>query len=517
MQPNSNSLDDYGIELLKQKSDLAGRQWHLTPIMEELYKQKIATDPNKKALYYNVNATEKIKETIDYCIEHDEYLVAECVGVPSSGKSSDMLAIARLLQKSWYYKLKADYMAGKRDDFYVPQIYIGSSVEETQAFFKDARKGDIIFQDEDPTGSGSGINTLLKNINNILSICRETCINFIFVSPEMTAFLGENVTLRLEAISKDYKRRVNRMALYTPNNIALGYVYVHILAETDKLIVRYLKIKRANIAKIKESGGGFSTGFKEGDREEWANKIVDYLINKVGIEAAIKLPKGYIRAVCRWMVKGKTSKDQEDIAYDVGFELQKRYGVYEVEDIVELEEGNLRALQTNVIEDKELLELIYSHIEPTTMHERLGKAWFKYYYIDGFNQEPATEAINEEFKTSYDRSSFLNVFFLAVQQNLLGTAVERAIQEAYYPETKYIAGNAMPDLEGTDFIVEIKARRDNDKRRPLKLIEDEVYLKEYLERQHQIHLVIVSYGKQKCIINTYDLSYSSGENTSNVT
>ncbi len=92
-----------------------------------------------------------------------------------------------------------------------------------------------------------------------------------------------------------------------------------------------------------------------------------------------------------------------------------------------------------------------------------------------------------------------------------------AIQETYYPDCKHIAGNGLPDLQGEDYIVEIKGRRDNDKRRPLKLIEDEVYLKEFLEKDYPIQLVIVSYGKQKAMINTYELTYKDGKNSGNVT
>jgi len=501
---------NYQLAALRDPTDMQGRKWHLTPIMEALYKDNIATDDKYRALKYNVNATDKIAKTIKYCVEHDEYTVIEIVGATSSGKSQFALRTATDLRVEWYRQLKEDCRKGLREDYYMPRVHIGSSVEETQSFFKKARKGDVIIQDEDPDASGSGANTLLKNIKNILSICRESCINFIFVSPDMASYLETLVTFRVETMSKDYKRRITKAALYTPKNLALGYVYVEILPKDDKLVIRYLKVKRANIQKIKDAGGGFSSTFKEKDILKYAEKIADYFVDRYGIEDAVNLSIGRIKDMCRWSIIGKPQRDQEAVAYYVAEVLKERYSIYEVEDVEEDEDGELKAVLIDTKDDVELLEIILAHSKGKTESEKLGIAWFEEYYINGLNQEPATDKINEDFNTNYDRTSFLNTHFPAFQRTIIGKAAEKAIHEAYYSESKIDGGQGKPDLVHDDWIGEIKARTSKDKRRPLKLIEEEVYLKEYIKRGDPVRLITISYGKQSCIVKVYDISYSKG-------
>ena len=495
------------LDALKEQSDMEGRKWHLTPIMEALYKQKIYTDPNKAALKYNVNASDKVMKTIQYCVAHDEYFVAEIVGVPGSGKSLVALELSVEIRVPWYNQLKEDCKQGKLDDFYMPVVYITSSVEETQAIFKKARKGDVIIQDEDPDASGSGAKTLLKNIKNILSICRELCVNFLFVSPDMADYLGSLVTLRLESMSKDYKRRITRTALYTPNNIALGYAYIKILPVNDKLMIRYHKRKSANIKKIREAGGGFSATFNEKDIIDYAEKIANYFVERYGIVEAVSMSISRIKDVCRWSIKGKTTKDQESVAYYAREILEDLFKTYEVEDVEEHEDGEYKATLIDDVENLELLESILAHAKPKTLQEKLGVAFFEEYYINGTNQAPATDKINEDFDTTYDRTSFLNTHFPAFQKGIMGACVEKAIHETYYPDCKLRAGQGEPDIDCKDYIVEIKARHERDKRRPLSLIKDEAYLDKYLKKNHPIRLVVVSYGKKRCSIKTYKLEY----------
>jgi hypothetical protein len=187
--------------------------------------------------------------------------------------------------------------------------------------------------------------------------------------------------------------------------------------------------------------------------------------------------------------------------------LNDRYQTYEVEDVEEHEEGEYKATLIETIDDADFLQSILANAVPRSEHEKLGVAWFEEYYINGVNQGPATDMINENFDTAYDRTSFLNVFLPAFQKGILGSCVEKAIHENYYPECELKAGQSEPDLVHPDYIVEIKARRAKDKRRPLKLIEDEAYLEGCLKRKHPVKLVVVSYGKQSCIIKTYDLAY----------
>ena len=512
---------DYQLDALKDKTDMAGRKWSLTPIMEELYKNKIRNDPNKRALFYDVDATEKLAQTIEYCVDHDEYFVAEIVGVPSSGKSLLGLKISVDLRVAWYRKLKENCRKGLREDYYMPRTYISSSVEETQSLFKRAIKGDVIIQDEDPDASGSGANTLLKNIKNILKICREACINFIFVSPDMAEYLGSSVTLRLETMAKDYKRRITKVALYDPINVAIGYVYKEILPEDNKLMIRYLKRKRANIEKIKQAGGGFSATFKEEDIMVYAEKITDYFIERYGIQKAATTSLGRIKDVCRWHIVGQTTKNQEAVAYFIQEILQERA----------LDQKDKKVLDDNIVvskrgidyywenyrteHDVELLQTTYDLASKMKMNDgqKRGCETFKHYYIGGNSQKEAAKLVSKDMGGSKSSGMYFRTrrkgisagYLQQFQESVLGTAGELAVQQWYYPAYTYDGKTGEPDLIGDNHIVEVKTRATD--RSPEDMISEESYVRKLMQEKKPIDIVIYHYSEEATEVKFWKVVY----------
>ena len=512
----------YQLDALREPTDMAGRKWHLNPIMEKLYKEKIANDDNKRALKFNVDASNDVPKTINYCVEHNEYLVVEIVGVPASGKTNVGLKIATDLRVRWYKKLKEDCRKGLREDYYMPRVYIGSSVEDTQSFFKKAQKGDIIIQDEDPNASGSGADTLLKNIKNILSICREACINFIFISPTTASFLDKLVAFRLETMAKDYKRRVTKAALFTHGNeIALGYAYIHILDEDNKLVVRYLKIKRANIEKIKQSGGGFSATFKEKNILFYAEKIADYFVDRYGIEEASRLPLARLKDKCRWSIVGHNVKNQEAVAYFVSEILQERLldikkeGIMDKSITVSKQGINYVWENYRTEYDVGLLQSTYDLASKMKMNDgqKRGCEAFKHYYIDGNSQKETAKLIHKKMGGSKSSGMYFRVrrkgisagYLQQFQESVLGTAGEIAVGNWYYPNYTYNGKQAEPDLVGDNHIVEVKTRSTD--RSPEDMISEESYVRKLMKEKKPMDVVIFHYSEESAVIKFWRVVY----------
>lgn len=176
-----------------------------------------------------------------------------------------------------------------------------------------------------------------------------------------------------------------------------------------------------------------------------------------------------------------------------------------------LEENQVSWERVDVIEDADFLELIYDKISEALKgvktkkyKPRHAEAW-KAHYIEGISWDHIAESLGflstSTFLNSYNSGGWMSI----LSKEVLGYAVELALQERYYPECNVVGGNTpgQPDLldEKTGLMVEVKMRKRIE-RASLKMLSQQEL--QNLKAGKPTQVVIVTYGAQSCEIHVWE-------------
>lgn len=503
---NRNHLNYIKRNLMRYnpREDL-GEEIVWDPLEKLQIEDNIKNDPKYAALKYNRDATQHLIDKIDFAVKHNRNIIAISIGVPGAGKSYATYAVAMMTSGKFGEKL------GK-----VTQV----DLEFTQADFLEAVtktvdcEGNSVIQDEDPRGFGSGQLTNEGAFENLGKTVRKKNLNIFIVSPIMPKL--KNVGFVIEWFAYYPKTRIAKGVLYTRKRLALGYIYVEILPSEDYII--YEERKDAFLDNMIASGGfGIDNYSDERYQRDFNDLLQNVLLTDPEMKKTRILSKAYRYA------RGDT-KYQAMIAEDVYFELKenKPKGKQKGErGKVGLGELKFDWELLDTIEDPQIGDFIYKHSQPRTREQKLGHAWWKYYFCTADAKgEQASDFINEEFNEDVTKMAYYNTFFPKFRSDYecFGRAVEYAIHERYYPTYEIDAGQGKPDLIGKSDFIEVKARKNGTTRDILGYFtnkdkdKDRSYIWELLKQGEDVKLVEVVYApKQKFTINVYRLYIDKSE------
>jgi hypothetical protein len=304
--------------------------WSIRPSELELIKEKVRHDRTKQALKNDFIVNEMVMDEFEWGLAESAMTVIEILGIPGVGKSVLGLTLARHLQMLWTDKLLEWWNAGpfvreeledgtileysltffketKHKEFYLPTIRIGFNMGQTTKHINEARKGDVVIQDEDPSLAGINARSIQDQIENLLKIMREACINLIFISPVIVNYIA-TPSFVLEAVAKDVERRLTAAAYYDRQHNAHGWTVFEILPEEDPLMVYYLSKKRENISKIKAASGKEGVQFDKDDLMRDANILYKFLKdNEIVDFKRDKVTKEFLKTMLLFTeIKGST-------------------------------------------------------------------------------------------------------------------------------------------------------------------------------------------------------------------
>lgn len=468
------------------------------PIEKKDLEHLIETDPNYAVLKKKYDATHILMSKIDFSVKHNRSLNFEITGIQGAGKSYAGIALGYVIAGKWSDKLEKETELNL--EFELPQVLELISLHS---------RGDLLIQDEDPRGFGDGVRTNEEAFENLIKTLRKLGISFIIISPYET---NVKVHFKIEFISYVSKTRIATGILFTRKGLVLGYVYIKILDNKDYL--NYEKKKDAFIDKMQLSSGFGVDNYDEDRIERDIEKL-----RKIIVDIDPRMKKGEISVESGIIVKGNT-RYQKLIANRVYRILNKRtkeepVGTGSVGD----RKLSWKLLKT--INDKDIGELIYKHSQPETPMQELGREWWKQYYCtEGVTMSSCEIYMNENHgelirkSTASGKDSLSGTYLdgkvlheFTENQNTWGDAVERAIQELYYPKHKIDARTGKPDLIGKDFI-EIKGRPKVDESRSVEsYFGANSYVWDFLEKGKDVKLVLLFYGsKNEIELKFYQLS-----------
>jgi hypothetical protein len=536
--------------------------WSIRPSELELIKQRIKTDRNKQALKNSFAVNDMVLDEFEYGIQEAAMTVIEILGIPGVGKSVLGLTLARHLQMLWTIKLKEWWEAGpfvtetledgmvirysltffqetEHKEFYLPTIRIGFNMDQTTRHIQEARKGDVVIQDEDPSLAGINARSVQEQIENLLKIMREACINLIFISPETVSYV-RTPSFVLEAIARDNNRRLTIAAYFDRQHNAHGWTVYEILAENDPLMVYYRKQKRANINKIKAMAGKEGAKFNKDDLMRDATILYNFVKESGVVDIDnVSVTKDFLKTMIMFIddIKGSvkyidavamtlkqildTKKSISDAVSTPGMVSLSRttYVTSDDEFVIELEE---------VIEDDSFIDLMFRmnaealehkekcgdgnkklHVEynrvplPEDVDEsddwydwkvyedkgvrsKHAEAWYLYYGKDYPLQQVAEALAHHKADGELTASAISNNYkqsgWRAIYQiELAGYAAEVAFKERYCPDEdgwELVAGHGDIDLKNheDETWVELKIR---NRLKPKERVEEQITMFEF--------------------------------------
>jgi len=478
------------------------------PLEKLQIEHNIKTDPNYAALKYNRDATPYLIDKIKFAVKNNRNIIAISIGVPGAGKSYGTIALAHYTSGQFAEKLEKQTKVGLR---FTQADFLQMVTEDTDCH------GDSFIQDEDPRGFGSGQRTNAEAFENLGKVVRKKNLNIFVVSPVEPDI--KNLGFIVEFFAYYPKTRIAKGVLYTRKKLALGYFYIEILDAEDYVV--YEEMKDEFLDKMVASGG---LGI-ENYTEEMIQRDFNALLQNV-ILTDPNMPKTRIHNKAIRYAKGNT-KYQAMIADDVFYYLQKNPtgGTGKApkgeKGVVGLGERKFDWELLESVNDPSLGDLIHAHSRPTTRHQELGKAWWKYYFCtEDAKGQQAADFINDEFDEDNVKMAYYNTFFpkFTGDEQCFGKAVERAIQERYYPDYKIDGGTGKPDLIGKDDYIEVKIRKKGTTRDIYGYFtnkdskKDSSYIWELLKNKEDVKLVEVVYAsKRRFTINVYRLYIEEGE------
>lgn len=538
------------------KDKRKSQAWVVRPVHKMLVARHIKEDSDKKALKWDKDVTGLLGSSLMFAFKYNDFNVIEIVGPSGHGKSTLGLYLAAWMQN-----------IGLKTYNRLPSIFISFSEDETQAYMRHAKQGDIIIQDESPNLVGAGKNWFRDNLQNLMDTMRAANIHFIFISPRADAIGNLNQQVILEAYARNFEIRENRFAMYDRQRAALGWVQLPILDDDDPLMVTYLKKKMDNIASLKGEGGSRSGGGSLKDKSmRDIDKLFDFITTSelYANEHIVNMPaveitgiaeelltgtSGYIRSIVRvtkrklndYVTTGMSERVLKDTIIDKRkgnrhyfintenievFEIlkdiyntdvstlyynDKDLPIYYENDIIIYDEE-----KDSYIKNPDCDFSIYKNTSNQDAKIAIGRAFFALYILGSQSGDAAAEYLNETLGLTYNRENYLNVYQKAYRESIiLATAAEIAVKDWFYPNAEHVAGQSQPDLLHKDYIVEVKIRSMTDKRNINEIIftEGGSYLYDYIERGYPIKAVRVFWGKKGvksvCYVEFYDITYES--------
>lgn len=238
-------------------------------------------DPKNRKLRWD--ATDVIYQEMEYRAQKGWNFVSDVYGDPGIGKSS--LAIG--LYEKWKEIVKKLGFERK------PRLFTTFSRWQTAQVTKQAKKYDLIVQDEDTLLSGSGSRTSEDALSNILSIIRQEQICFIFVGPKEKTL--NVVNFSFEVVLQNEQERKNLVKVYNHKARLVGRAELPILRDKE-LEAEYLRRKTENIERIKQSQGRDSEILDPAQLEQDMQTVLEHsreqgwdLKNKKRITVACRL------------------------------------------------------------------------------------------------------------------------------------------------------------------------------------------------------------------------------------
>jgi hypothetical protein len=274
--------EDYALTFLQMgqtKQPDPDAEWMISPTEEILLERRIRHDSEMKAVKKKRSAGNYISETIAFRVENNEMIVAECWGIPGSGKSHSIVSLIytnvipeayKRLVRDWLEKTDENYAAAiiyrdeqrasgrdiglgysaielmkRRGIWREPLVHITFSVAETLRAIREAKELDVIMQDEDPGLMGRGSETAKTKIQTILKLMRKKRISFFFISPVRIQYITTgNLAFEVTHKKNPLTARITRGILYDREHVSLGW-YQHKILEADE---RLLDVRLFNLA-----------------------------------------------------------------------------------------------------------------------------------------------------------------------------------------------------------------------------------------------------------------------------
>jgi hypothetical protein len=382
--------------------------WSIRPSELELIKERLRSDRSKQALRNDFVVNDMVMDEFEWGVAESAMTVIEILGIPGVGKSVLGLTLARHLQMLWTERLIEWWKEGpfvkeinedgeeieyslkffeetKEKEFYLPTIRIGFNMAQTTRHIKQARKGDVVIQDEDPALAGINARSIQDQIENLLKIMREACINLIFISPVLVNYIS-TPSFVLEAVAKDIGNRLTAAAYYDRQHNAHGWTVFEILPENDPLMVYYLTKKRENIARIKAAAGKEGVQFDKDDLMRDANILYKFIKdNEIADIDSGKISRDFLKTMTMFTDIQGSGKYLDAVAMTLKQLLDAKRSLTEIfgtdgtggslsmdrrDESYVTSDGEFLIDIEEVFEDASLLDLMFEMTEETVQHKR---------------------------------------------------------------------------------------------------------------------------------------------------
>jgi len=178
----------------------------IRPEEREGFQKRLQDDPSlESTLSSNVN--DELWASLEYAIRMQSNSIIKCFGIPESGKSTILQIVG--------YHLFQMILAKKRPILEMTFDY-PETIHKIQQHFKNRKAGEILIllQDEQNNLSGSESRSYQTQIDNLLKTFRAAQVFVLLASPDDIELSVCN--MKIEAIAKDLKKRVNWAIAYVP-------------------------------------------------------------------------------------------------------------------------------------------------------------------------------------------------------------------------------------------------------------------------------------------------------------
>jgi len=150
----------------------------------------------------------------------------------------------------------------------------------------------------------------------------------------------------------------------------------------------------------------------------------------------------------------------------------------------------------------EFLTRIHEYLKAEPGVEEFGADWFLEHYVYGIPAQEVAEKLNKKSNKTYVTMMYIDKFRRFLEKGYLSNAAILALKNDYYPKAIFLTGYGNADLRLGEKNIEVKLRRFNSKQ-PLEDMIDSKHVKDFLDNNQSVELVLIRYGIIRCVIERY--------------
>lgn len=210
--------------------------WEQSPILYEEWAERIKKEP-ELAVKLRMNRGAYLKRELEYRTNGRNAIISISGGT-GGGKSFAAIRLAYWINK--LYKTE-----NKPEIFFKP--------EEALEALPDIKTPNTMILDEAVPAAGTGSGRTIAEFRTLEETIRAKQLSMIFCSPTLHRHVAH---FTLEAYGIKSKEKISKLVLYTPDQVAIGFVIIK--SPTSEMLLNYTKQKQEfleNVQQRKVVGG----------------------------------------------------------------------------------------------------------------------------------------------------------------------------------------------------------------------------------------------------------------------